>query len=351
MALLFSGTDRPGPLSCKEVFDNSTEWKPGKIKVVGRRCGCGGSFCPACGKQAVQRGVGKLRKLEWQRVRAVDLTLDPKKYPDPEAAYHAMEKEVGYFIDRLRRSGVLVTRWVCFLEWHLSGLPHFHVFIEVEQAGRAGMIGYDRLQACWAHGFVREWPVKSEAHWKNLLGYAGKTGYLHKAKRHQVTLPAWGLASKAKIRRVHGSQASKANPDPWGGPDHFSEWMRKYGNKWDDSAVTTVDQSGKADQQTNGERLAGCGLETYIYYAPRDCSVSYQGKVGISFAAFKGMGASYQDGLGWYIYLSASDLLEFHRLHFWGNGAGIEGRRPARVPSSRGRRAAAGSEDVAEPSR
>lgn len=315
----FSISEEPPALSCTQVSGNSSKWKPGEVKVVGKRCGCGLSFCPTCGKTAVRRGLSRLTVMDWRKVRAVELTLDPSRYPDPFLAYKAMGKEIGYFIASLKTHGVDVRDWVAFLEWHASGLPHYHLYIDVGKVGAAGMIGYEKIKSLWTHGLVREWPIRSERHWQNLIGYAAKTGYLHKAKRHQVVYPEWALKSRVRIRRVHGQQKREDKATVRYDESLLVDWIAKYKLATPEDLDSEWAGENNPVPMTNGERLSKCSECVYIYYATRGMLVHYQGKIKLSFADFKGLGAVYQEGLGWTIRMPAGALLDFHNKYFKGD--------------------------------
>lgn len=175
-------------------------------QTVIRKCACKSSWCPVCwnvsGKKAL---VERLRSLDPRRVRWVMLSIDRSKFKDGEVAFNTISEKrgVGNLLKNLQRTdGVKVTDWIAVLEWHKDGFPHWHLFIEVEQAGSAGMIGVDKIKARWPYGlWVSEGYIDGPAHWNNLTGYFNKHGYFEKGKGHQGCLPEWAKLSSKRIRR------------------------------------------------------------------------------------------------------------------------------------------------------
>lgn len=316
MALLISAAPT-NLLSCitPEITPEAKPKTNDLIRVVGNRCGCGGSFCQNCGKLAVRRGLRKMVPMDWERVRCLEITVDRKKFKNPREAVKALQKEVGYLIDELRIQGIKIGRWVRFLEWHEDGFPHYHVYAEVEKSGRQGMIGYALLQSLWKHGLVREKQVESEAHWKNLLGYAGKTGYLHKAKRHQVVYPEWLLDSSDRLRRVSSNITKGVASITIAQADKI---LDKLAAECKVRVPISREERGKGSNRgkTNRQLVAECGSTIKVSYASTMSNIIHRGTANLSFREWRASGAKYIEGLGWCREMTREQALEFDAQYF-----------------------------------
>lgn len=164
----------------------------------------------------------------------VTLTLNPAGWVDGEDAYnwYKNEKPIGRFIENLGRAGVKVTDWTCNMEWHDNGYPHWHLLIEVDKPGKAGMIGQELLHKLWSHSDtshrIHEYYFNSEERFKKFTGYFSKSGYLHKDKQHQVTLPAWANSKEwagVKINRFSSKRISGRKQEPQ--PEPASEPVKR----------------------------------------------------------------------------------------------------------------------------
>jgi len=147
--------------------------------------------------------------MDWRRTRKVTLTLNPANWDDGEAAYvwHVINKPVGRFIQNLKRAGIGVTDWTCNMEWHDNGFPHWHLMIEVDKAGPAGMIGQELLHKLWSWGDhnhrIHEGYFHNEKQFKDYTGYFAKSGYLHKDKQHQMILPGWASGKGWEGKKIN----------------------------------------------------------------------------------------------------------------------------------------------------
>lgn len=170
--------------------------------------------------------------MDWRRTRMVTLTLNPAGWVDGEDAYmwYKINKPIGHFIENLGRAGVKVTDWTCNMEWHDNGYPHWHLLIEVDKPGKAGMIGQELLHKLWSHGDsnnrIHEYYFNSEDRFKKFTGYFSKSGYLHKDKQHQITLPGWANApewagikiNRFSSKRISASKREAKPEEPAGEP-------------------------------------------------------------------------------------------------------------------------------------
>lgn len=177
-----------------------------------QKCGCNHVWCPSCAKKKSLPAIqARMENMQWDHVRQVVLTIDPQRYPDPAAVYDEIrnKKALAGMINNLERTvGIKIIDWMWVLEWHRSGHAHWHVLIEVDQAGRAAMIGQENIQKYWLYGKAYEKYFKNETHWKRFSGYFGKHGYFNKKEKHQSILPEWARESRITIRRT-GSKVMK----------------------------------------------------------------------------------------------------------------------------------------------
>jgi hypothetical protein len=158
--------------------------------------------------------MSRLGDLRWDYVRHIELTVDRGRFRDGEEAFDEItfKRGVGNLVKNLERTdGVKVVDWVNVVEWHRDGFPHWHLFVEVERAGKAGMIGHRVIKGRWPFGIVVwETPVKSEEHWKHLKGYFDRRGYFGEGKGHQSELPQWAKKSNRRIKRFETMKGKKS---------------------------------------------------------------------------------------------------------------------------------------------
>ena len=198
-----------------------------------QKCKCGSVWCPRCFVQKHAGGhVSELNGFDWRRTREIVLTIDPSEFSSGREAHEHISSHKGIpgLIRNLKRglkernkSGVWVwkykpikiTKWKWFLEWHESGYPHWHLFIEVARAGPSGRIGGNMIRHYWPWAvWVFEHYFKTQQHWRNQTGYFQKNGYFHKNKKHQTRLPPWAINIKGlKIRRSGSGKKKKSDQD------------------------------------------------------------------------------------------------------------------------------------------
>ena len=148
----------------------------------------------------------ELHKFDWKRTRHIVLTTDRTKFSEGRGAwdYVNTHRKIAGLIRNFKRAyGIKITKWKWFLEWHEDGFPHWHLFIEVEKKGRAGMIGGERIRHYWGLGWAYESFIDGQKHWDFITGYFQRHGYFKgKDKSHQIKLPEWAVNEvKLKIRR------------------------------------------------------------------------------------------------------------------------------------------------------
>jgi len=214
----------------------------------------------------------ELGAFDWQRTRQIVLTTDRTKFKNGREAwkYVNTHKLIAGLIRNFKRAyGIKITKWKWFLEWHQDGFPHWHLFIEVENEGMAGMIGGDRIRHYWGLGGVTESYIHNQDHWNTLTGYFQAHGYFKgKDKSHQVELPKWAVEDeKLRIRRS-GSNAKKRQPPC----ERIRDLMRA--NKLYDQIEIIDLQTGEITKEKRKKRkrtprtykamFESCGLTTRI---------------------------------------------------------------------------------------
>jgi hypothetical protein len=185
----------------------------GEYQGVAQKCSCGSVWCPSCFVRKHAPGhMERLRSFNWKRTRTVVLPVDRKVFVNGRGAWEwvTRKKAIHGFVRNIQRGNkamgfkpLKVRRWKWFLEWHKDGFPHWHLFLEMEDEGKAGMISNARIRHYWRLArWIHEDPIKSEQHWKHQTGYFQKAGYFEKGEGYQGRLPAWALdVPGLKIRR------------------------------------------------------------------------------------------------------------------------------------------------------
>lgn len=148
----------------------------------------------------------RLSSLKWERVRHLILSTNPFIFDnDGERAWREItfHRGIGNLVKNLERTeGINIVDWITFVEWYENGFPHWHLFIEVDQAGKEGMIGEKSIHRFWPWGIIiKELYIKNVAHWNNLTGYFDGHGYFEIGKGYQGELPAWGKSKNVRIKR------------------------------------------------------------------------------------------------------------------------------------------------------
>jgi len=270
--------------------------------------------------------------MNWEHVRNVVVTVDPEKYTGKEAWEQVnSHRAIAGLIRNIERGKKVkneitgkwevlfepkkIKTWMWFLEWHENGRPHWHLLIEMEAKGRAGMIGGDRLRHYWHYGtWVHEDYIKSETHWKKLTGYFGNKGYFnpkkgsHKdLKGHQVTLPKWAKDRNTIMRRsgskVVRKKSKKSNLVK------LSEWFEKKGRgELIDKTTGEILREGKPKRERRTYRaiLESCGAHTRIKIRSEKSFLDME--IDVPYKAIRGMDGEYKKGLGYCFALSGETL-------------------------------------------
>lgn len=214
--------------------------------IIARKCKCGKVWCPECARYYRRVFLYRLSLLHWNKIRHITLTLDPKKFKADLETYRFIVSEVSYFIQNLKRKGINIKRYIKVIEFHKSGLPHFHLLVETDNGS---MIGKDFIQSVWGYGNCWERYFKNEHEFNDFTGYFNKHGYFQKEKDHQVTLPDYLMKTTEIIRKYNYSfnyelVVKSCNPDK-------NEKKENPANK-------------TRCLYTNEERLSKCGEKTKI---------------------------------------------------------------------------------------
>jgi hypothetical protein len=189
------------------------EWQRSN-KLTLRKCSCRSAWCPICWERERKPAIERLKTFDWRFTRHLVVTCDPGRFNgEGELAYTEImfKRGRGYLIKNLERTeGITIVDWISFLEWHENGFPHWHIFIEVTEQGKRGMIGREKVKRHWPFGlWINEEYIKSEYHWKNITGdYFSKRGYFSDGGSHQGRLPEWAK-DKSRMRRWEAKRERK----------------------------------------------------------------------------------------------------------------------------------------------
>jgi hypothetical protein len=187
------------------------------------------------------------------------LTVDPKRYESPEAAW----RDVGEhrrISEAMRTMGLRYWAWV--LEWHESGWPHWHVLVwEPVSPGKRMYIDHAAMTRAWGIGHTNYKPSRGRSI-RHAASYVCK--YLTKPKGQ---MPSW-VAGLANVTMVRGSRALGALLGD--GPMNSQ-----------DEAATSDGASRPCDARPNAVAVAACCASVRVV---RECVSS----VGVVFNQFVG---------------------------------------------------------------
>lgn len=258
-------------------------------KSIAQKCSCHSVWCERCFVQYhAPAHMNELKEFNWKKTRQIILTVNPLLFKDGQEAYEKVSthRMIAGLVRNLGRGKkerdstgqwvwkykpINIIRWKWFLEWYKNGYPHWHLFIEVEKSGRAGMIGQDVIHYYWPIAqIIKEKYVTNLSHWRALTGYFKKTGYFTKGKSHQVKLPEWALNIKnLKIRRS-GSSIKKQTSR------RKSPRINMYVIDQSTGEITDFNQVPKRKkprERTYKARFKSCGLYTRIKVSGPDFTV------------------------------------------------------------------------------
>jgi hypothetical protein len=293
------------PENSKEFYD--------EVQITGCKKSCGSPWCREC---YVQKGgsarlSNRLRRMDYRAVRQLILTIDLKKFGgDPQAAFETVreKKSISQFIRDLERfSGVVVLDWCWVLEWHGSGAPHWHLFVETDKFGAASRIGNETLLKHWRHGLVIESYINDQAHWDRFTDYFSKAGYFDprdegKNKDHQLALPEWAMNQTYRIRKT-GAKIKRSKESGFDGDEA-------------ERCVEEENQEEKPDQvrekkpRTYSEILSECGKETVCEIVRGENNVVWT-KLAIPYREFRKIAGEYLYKIGYRIQMKLDEFYLF----------------------------------------
>lgn len=128
------GERGPQATTTKEEEKEEGTWLDDQWEVRACRCKCW--YCPGCCEVMGRRLVGRLIPVleTFQGLMMLTLTIDPKLFDGPEAAYRYVrdKRAVAELVRALHRRGVLHSkRYFYVIEWQRqTEMPHFHVLVD-----------------------------------------------------------------------------------------------------------------------------------------------------------------------------------------------------------------------------
>jgi len=177
-----------------------------KMPVKVGNCRCRSVWCSSCHRiYYVPKYKDDIRKFDYPRTRQVILTVDRNKFENGFEALQTItqKKAISAFVRKLRngKKRKIGNQWIyeyepvkaskilSVLEFYQDGFPHWHLLVEVEKEGHAGMIGGQQLHQAWPYGIVKETYFRDQQHWNSIAGYFAEKGYFEKGKKYQTELP------------------------------------------------------------------------------------------------------------------------------------------------------------------
>jgi hypothetical protein len=249
-------------------------------------CLCKSTWCKKCHKLFyIPKYKDYIQQFDHTKTRHVILTTDREKFSDGLNALKIItdKKSLSAFIRKLRNGKKIKVgdQWewlhlpikmkqaLGFLEFYDDGFPHWHFLIEVEDEGKASMIGGKNLHRSWTHGIVKETYFRNLDHWKSIAGYFADKGYFEKGKEYQTELPKEIKEHYGRrIRRITYYPGQKEGVHEEERIDITEEAFQEVAKYFDDK---NQDSSNKTDQKEINKKevnyqviLSKCGTRTYI---------------------------------------------------------------------------------------
>lgn len=203
-----------------EKFKDFSSKPKNEHQVKIGNCLCRSIWCSKCHKLFyVPKYKERINQFDHARTRHVILTSDRDKFTDNIDALRTIteKKALSAFLRKLEKGkkvkkgnawvwlypSIKISKVFAVLEFYEDGFPHWHLLIEVEAIGKAGMIGGETLHWAWKYGIVRETYFRNQNHWNNIAGYFADKGYFEKGKEFQTVLPENIKENyKRRIRRI-----------------------------------------------------------------------------------------------------------------------------------------------------
>lgn len=245
------------------------------VKIVPHTCDR--TTCPHCrrriGTQIKYSLEDRLRELQNEHntkgsVRMWTLTLDRSRYLDPQDAHETVNRA-----ETIRRMASKAgwKYWVCVVEWHQDGWPHYHLILW-EPKSRPTRQEHSEIQRLWGRGWVKysDRPDKKPAAAIRYL-----TDYITKTEK--APIPDWLLDSN-NVRLIRSSQA-------WGPTRSRKSHKRP-------TLYTRDAVAAREENRTNREAQATCGdscnlIETILDTTTGELKNNYLAKVPIAWRHMK----------------------------------------------------------------
>ena len=258
--------------------------------------------------------------MEWQRVRTLTLTIDPSQWSSGQEAFEHIRdhKALSQMIKNLKRGdGYRITDYLWVLEWHTNGFPHWHVFIEVEKKGKAGMIDFKHTDARWAYGASHDGYIHNQEHWERYLSYVEKKGYFGKGeKESQLELPEWALEVEYRIRKWSASQTKGKTENGKENDEDIDEKGKDRVGVPDVGLSVhnecTIESKGRG--RTYRDRLSRCGRYTLCCIRRNHWQKAIYKRYAIPYQSFKELGGEWEPGTGWVIQMSMENFRQFDQI-------------------------------------
>lgn len=261
--------------------------------------GCRTRFCPHC---CLHRGLALREKLEpelagWSALQMWTLTVDPKLFDGPEAAYRYVRENrcIARVVRALKREGWLDSeRWICIVEWQEhTEMAHYHLLLETSY------VPFERIAELWGQFRPASAPIWQGSYARSLEGQEPEFGHVRfskgrgsrggtfKSRSHAARYvckyltkvpdhgyPDWVLAFDGQIRRFSTSRGllpskpRRKPPQPCGiGIESHEDdcWCALCRGDVDfiDSG-SQLPRRARAPQSTLRTRLAKCGTTAVL---------------------------------------------------------------------------------------
>lgn len=300
--------DPEGRVSEDHFFPCNTE--PARWQTELKKCSCNSSWCPSCWRFLKKALVGRMRSMNWRHVREVMVSVDRSIYENGEQAFDdiTLKRGVGNLIKNLQRTdGVTIVDWVCVIEWHEDGFPHWHILIVTQEEGQAGMIGYQKIKDRWPFGmWVTETYIKSAVHWQNLVGYFDKHGYFEKGKAYQGRLPEWALKRNRTIKRWHSMKKPRGQGKVM---NRIRSEDKKVEGEW-------LGKGEKRERKTYEVILSQCGSRSIVRIDGPGWNQTF--KISVRYERLKDYFPwQYSEGKGLVLRLTEEGLTDFISVLEW----------------------------------
>lgn len=125
----------------------------------------------------------------------ITLTVDPKRYKDPLAAYLAIVEDFPRFNRALKRKHGDTLRWARKLELQENGWPHWHLIMNLRKLRKSELAWLTRA---WSHGRTDLSFIRDDAAFRYVLKYCMKSTSADVGDEYG--LPEWVLTLRKRVR-------------------------------------------------------------------------------------------------------------------------------------------------------